>query len=555
MSQCIAKTTKRGCQCKHTNIVFESLCRLHHNINYRNDEAYKARYDSRPDRVAPVLMHEEEEEGEDIPAPAPAPAKKKPVRMRVAPVLMHGEEEEDKKDKEDEEDEEDEEYIPVPVKKRVQRKREPKVPPPAPIPEEVAPTPEKKIVKKKREPKVPPPPPTPEKVSAAGAARKVIARNEYLEKVNTPSADQLLANALYILNSATVLDGIDGYNYLIKESSKIYTILRYYPINANVLILLKAVVTFDCFTSISFSDNTIHTISNEQKEELLEGIKTALINFGEFNVLEKIPRTDKYFKIIRNRVWRIQDEERTAAAAAAAEAARVARVAELAAIMAAMDPAEIERRRLFAIQLREAPVVFKRDPEGGIDLAAFATDMQNIHRSSVQTSTQKAVAQLMLRYTDPDQDTLPEITKDLQDPKKVCVTGVTRERVIMELQHDYYESVAFSVPYGDVLDRVWTFIRSHTYRNDIFIRLAQEIAEGIGMCTNGKMARLINVLQGFDETLLVEAPKEVFQDKFALLRKLPKGTGEQGVAAQALFEEFSIPEAERAVWLEALLEE
>ena len=123
----------------------------------------------------------------------------------------------------------------------------------------------------------------------------------------------------------------------------------------------------------------------------------------------------------------------------------------------------------------------------------------------------------------------------------------------MELNHDYYECVAFSVPYGDVLDRVWTFIRSHKHRDDIFIRLAQEIAEGIGMCTNGKMARLVNVLQGFDETLLVEAPKEVFQDKFALLRKLPNAERED--AAKKLFEEFSIPEAERAVWLEALLEE
>ena len=49
------------------------------------------------------------------------------------------------------------------------------------------------------------------------------------------------------------------------------------------------------------------------------------------------------------------------------------------------------------------------------------------------------MAQLMLRSTDPDQITLPEIIKDLQDPKKIRITGVTRERVIMELNHDYYE--------------------------------------------------------------------------------------------------------------------
>jgi hypothetical protein len=339
------------------------------------------------------------------------------------------------------------------------------------------------------------------------------------------------------------------------DYAKAYAILKYTSINGPVSIipLLKAVAKLHCLSIGKFSEYTSYeAISAEKKLELLEVIKTELIPFGEIDILHIVPRTDKYYKFIRNKLWHIQNEERRAAEEVARAAARV--VAD-AAMMAAMDPAEIERRRLFAIRLREEPVVFKRDPEGGIDLAAFATDMQNIHRSSVQTSTQKAVAQLMLRYIDPDQDTLPEIIKDLQDPKKIRITGVTREKVIMELQHDYYESVAFSVPYGDVLDRVWTFIRTHKYRHDIFIRLAQEIAEGIGMCTNGKMARLVNVLQGFDETLLVEAPKEVFQDKFALLRKLPKGTGERGVAAQALFEEFSIPEAERAVWLEALLEE
>jgi len=537
MSQCIAKTTK-GLQCKHTGHVFESLCRLHHNISYKNDEAYKARYDTRPNRMSPVLIHEEEEEEEVV----MVSAKKKPVRTRVAPVLMHGEGEDKEEDKK--EDKEDEEYIPVPVKKKVQRTREPKVTP-AGVPPPVVLTPEEVAAAAAA---------AAETAAATYRAKKIAARNKYLEKLNTPSADDLITNALYIVKLGS------DYN-ISKNFAYAYAILRHYPINgihtANIIALLKAVANLDHSTNPTYSEYGYNTIPNEQKEALLEAIKTALIPFGEFNPLEIIPKTDKYFRTIRSRLWHIEDQARRAAeeaaAAAAHEAARAA-WAEHAARVAA-DPAEIERRRLFARQLLEAPVVFRRDPEGGIDLAAFATDMQNIHRSSVQTATEKAVTQLMLRLVDPDQDTLPEITKDLQDPKKISMTSDTREKIIMELNHDYYESVAFSVPYGDVLDRVWTFIRSHKHRDDIFLRLAQEILEGIGMCTNGKMARLVNVLQGFDETLLVDAPKEVFQDKFALLRKLPNAAGERGVAAQALFEEFSIPEAERAVWLEALLEE
>jgi len=106
--------------------------------------------------------------------------------------------------------------------------------------------------------------------------------------------------------------------------------------------------------------------------------------------------------------------------------------------------------------------------------------------------------------------------------------------------------------YGAVLDRVWAYIKGHKDRFELFIRLAQEIAEGISQCSNGKMARLINVLQGFDDTLMLDHGKEVFQNKIAMLRHAPLEDRE--AAARALFVEHHIPEAEQAVWLEPLLE-
>jgi hypothetical protein len=99
---------------------------------------------------------------------------------------------------------------------------------------------------------------------------------------------------------------------------------------------------------------------------------------------------------------------------------------------------------------------------------------------------------------------------------------------------------------------VWAFIKPHEQKADLLLRLAQEICEGIGMCTNGKMARLINVLQGYDETLEFEAPKDVFYGRIALLRNIP--IEERHVAAMALFTEYHIPAEEQANWLTPLLE-
>jgi len=125
-----------------------------------------------------------------------------------------------------------------------------------------------------------------------------------------------------------------------------------------------------------------------------------------------------------------------------------------------------------------------------------------------------------------------------------------KERAVHEIASDYLDTMAFSVRYGDVLDRVWTFIQRHAETLQLTFRLAQEVHEGIGMCSNGKMARLVNVLQGYDETLFTEPPKEAFQEKMARLMKRP--FVERGPAAAALFEEYGIVEGERGAWLDAL---
>jgi hypothetical protein len=49
----------------------------------------------------------------------------------------------------------------------------------------------------------------------------------------------------------------------------------------------------------------------------------------------------------------------------------------------------------------------------------------------------------------------------------------------------------------------------------------------------------------------VAAPKEAFQAKFSMLRRLP--VAERATAATAVFEEFKIDEAERPAWLEPLM--
>jgi len=248
-----------------------------------------------------------------------------------------------------------------------------------------------------------------------------------------------------------------------------------------------------------------------------------------------LPRSDPLHGWLGERI----EQERAAAAAARAAAAQAAEDARAAAALAAF------RQRMLV-----GAVVFHRDPEGGVDLRAFAADAQSVHRSSVQSATERSVRMLLERDASAAASTLGEINAIFSDPHFVPWSSVRRAQILNELSTDYLDTVAFGVRYGHVVDRVWAFIRAHAESKELYTRLGQEVLEGIGMCANGKMARLVNVLQGYDESLFTEPPKEAFREKMARLMKRP--VAERAPAAAALFEEYAIVEEERGAWLDAL---
>jgi hypothetical protein len=199
-------------------------------------------------------------------------------------------------------------------------------------------------------------------------------------------------------------------------------------------------------------------------------------------------------------------------------------------------------------------VVFQRDPEGSVNLRAFAQDAQSVHRSSVQEMAQKGMEKILAGPAPSHgADTLFEITVAFTTPTISWSAG-QYEQTIQELHRDYEIGEAFGVKYSRVMNHLWAFIKAHVERIELTRRLAEELNEGRGMCSNGKMARLVNVLQGYDESvaIIVAPQREQFQSKIATLASHP--LDERRDAAMALFAEYNIPAAEHEAWLEPLLD-
>jgi hypothetical protein len=278
-------------------------------------------------------------------------------------------------------------------------------------------------------------------------------------------------------------------------------------------------------------------IPEAEKTTVFNNLITVMNRLPQHNVLQVLKPADSVFIEFQRRRAEEQNAE------------RLAREARLA-VERAQREAEFNR------QQREEAVVFRRDPEGGIDLAAFGRDAQSVHRSSVQEATSKAIEILISRPVPAEMEALVEITLAFDDRTAVRFKNNSKERALIELTNDYYNTEAFNRVYGDILDRVWAYIRIHTERSELIRRLAQEVTEGIGMCVNGKMTHLVNVLYAYDDQITAvmqnEKPsREVFQAKFATLLNLP--SAERAAAATAIFNEYQIPEEERGEWLNPLL--
>ena len=133
---------------------------------------------------------------------------------------------------------------------------------------------------------------------------------------------------------------------------------------------------------------------------------------------------------------------------------------------------------------------------------------------------------------------------------------VMEEPIWMEFRYDVYNTVNFDVHYDELLRRTWDYALAHPdVTNEIGVRLAEEVVDGVGLCAQGKMTRLANVLRGFDarlESVSTLSTREQLQNRMITLRAFPME--ERKAAAEAVFAELSIPPEEQASWLEALLE-
>lgn len=191
-----------------------------------------------------------------------------------------------------------------------------------------------------------------------------------------------------------------------------------------------------------------------------------------------------------------------------------------------------------------------------IDLGAMAEHGQSVHMREIETTTKTGIAFLQEMNIPEGQKTLREIEKAFRlsvDDKKAV------SKVITDMKAWGAKKTAMDTKkniYRPTLRGLWAKIK--TYDNEtkaeLIKRLYEEASESLEMCADGHVARLVNVLIGFDDNFKLQiSPMEYFQENIAKISENTTAPLDFKIEqAKRLMDDIRMPEDQREAWLDAL---
>jgi hypothetical protein len=208
----------------------------------------------------------------------------------------------------------------------------------------------------------------------------------------------------------------------------------------------------------------------------------------------------------------------------------------------------IIQRILQAIGIQNPEQIPQNNPQG--ELERFAKDTQNVHTSKMVEMVLETSKKLMK---------LSKNKKEELDTMAYCFTRCKlsdKARQQMALMY-YSDSSIYNLKaptYRLVMDGIWVYIDSQKedLQKEIVERLAQELEDNVGMCAQGNLSRLVNVLSGYMPGVGFKNEKSI-QDQMLELRDV-KDSSERKKKALQLCNEFKQTKEETEAWLELLSE-
>jgi hypothetical protein len=196
------------------------------------------------------------------------------------------------------------------------------------------------------------------------------------------------------------------------------------------------------------------------------------------------------------------------------------------------------------------PVV---EPRG--ELQVLALDRQNVHTKIVVEETKKTIDIIRNAVYVPEGYRWSHTTFSAT-PYVVSVACQLPPQVSVHLLAIYSSDTSiYDIEdgiYGKVLDSVWQYITDSPHKTDLCKILGDEIVDSVGMCAQGNLSRICNVLSGYLDGIKVkESTAETLGRMFPALMNIREKT-ERLEKAKKILMDYDVPQEQWGAWIEPL---
>ena len=217
-----------------------------------------------------------------------------------------------------------------------------------------------------------------------------------------------------------------------------------------------------------------------------------------------------------------------------------------------MLAAAVERDRLMAMVAPIEPVVRPQPVQR--DLRHFAADPQNVHTTEAVRQTKEIVERI--RKVPVPEDYRWHPVNASKTPFEIGMHCKLTQRAAWQMISQYAQTTSiYEIEegiYGKVLDSVWQYVKNSSDKEDLCKVIKQEMEDNVGMCAQGNLSRICNVLAGYMEGI---GPQESLAERlghlFSALMSMDD-VYQRLVAAHMILRENMVPEAEWPAWLDPL---
>jgi hypothetical protein len=190
------------------------------------------------------------------------------------------------------------------------------------------------------------------------------------------------------------------------------------------------------------------------------------------------------------------------------------------------------------------------------ELQQFAADPQNVHTTEAVKKV-KEIIEKVLEVPVPAEYKW-NVTECSKTPGEIILECKLTPKAAWQMSAMYcVDSEIYEMGkgiYGRVLDCVWQFIVKSEHKQDLCRILKSELQDNIGMCAQGNLSRLANILAGYmDGVKSQESLSEILGRELPPLMEI-EDLQERANKLKEILNQNQVPKAEWLVWAEPLFD-